>query len=1055
MKRVLCSAGAGTGKTYSLCDEIERAVVQERLDPARILGATFTVKAAAELKGRVQERLLQNQQLPLAERVAKAERLELAALGTVHSVGLRLLQQHALRLGLSPELQVMDEPAAGALLDEAIGLMPYEPWDVLARAGLRLGIEDPKRLAKALLGIQRTNRLSDAAVRDGLLGGAERVCELLSPNGPDPAAGQLADLKEHAQRALDGLDALPDATAVTGDAKRRLRDLVHRDRRLWRDMVECLKLKASKKSGADGMLDPLRSFAAGVRRTPELHEDVQRYARLLAEQTLGLRQAYEGRKKERGLLDFADLEALFLDLLEDPAGAAAVKASFDLVIVDEFQDTNPLQLAIFTRLHGLIGNSVWVGDKKQAIYGFRGADSELMEDVWSGGEPVFGARPGVPDLVDAMGLPGDVPKHLDTNYRSQAGLVGVFNALFVPAFGEEAKLKAHHPAKPGGVERWRLGTKKLEGDYAAVAAGVLELRAEGTPLSGIAILARTNAHARQLGDALRAAGIPAIMPLPGLLARRECAMALAGLRVVADARDGVACAEVLHLLADGAQEPAWLEHRLREVRDGQAEVPFAGDPVLGRLRALPARTMAPADALAAVLGALDLPARIAAWGEPDRRAANLDAMLELARVLEQRALEQGRVPTLTGLVADLRHAEEAEQDHHPLAHGLDAVTVMTYHGAKGLEWPVVVLTDLDMEPKPDPWRATAVGGNPRAGKPLEGRTLRAWLWPFGTSSGRFPKRVLGSGLEDDALDAPEGRKVVAADTEEARRLLYVGMTRAQDRLVLAHRWDGAAVHQWLDVFEAASALLPAHLDPGEHPIPGCATTLRIRDLQPAAAQDGTRSTVWMREPILPRHEVPRHRAPSAELPMPAVRAHAPLAVGARVPVLGAAHDDYEALGRAVHAYLGALPSLRGLPEEMLMATAERCLRGSGATTWLSPADLIAAGHRLEAWVEERYAGAAWHVELSATAPSATGAQWNGNIDLLLELPDGAHVIIDHKVAPLPVAMLADKAKEFSGQLAAYGEMLTRQGRRVEACWVHFPLAGALVLLELDVLRAIA
>ena len=119
-----------------------------------------------------------------------------------------------------------------------------------------------------------------------------------------------------------------------------------------------------------------------VEAHPGFHAEVRSYI----ERVFGVSEralvAYKARKEERGFLDFADLEVRALDLLAKPEVAEAITSEFDLLLVDECQDTNPLQLALFLRLSKLVkGGTVLVGDPKQAIYGFRGSDPDLLEAV--------------------------------------------------------------------------------------------------------------------------------------------------------------------------------------------------------------------------------------------------------------------------------------------------------------------------------------------------------------------------------------------------------------------------------------------------------------------------------------------------------------------------------------------------------------------------------------------------------------------------------------------------------------------------------------------------
>jgi len=151
------------------------------------------------------------------------------------------------------------------------------------------------------------------------------------------------------------------------------------------------------------------------------------------------------------------------------------------------------------------------------------------------------------------------------------------------------------------------------------------------------------------------------------------------------------------------------------------------------------------------------------------------------------AFDTGQAATLTGLILYLEQLAADQRDYRYPPQGHDAVTLMTYHSAKGLEWPTVVLSGLDSGRPPNMWSPVVTGGGQTDENPLEGRTLRSWTWPFGETQGQFGGLRTGSGLEVDALLSPEGQERAARETDENLRLLYVGCTRAKERLVFAHR----------------------------------------------------------------------------------------------------------------------------------------------------------------------------------------------------------------------------------------------------------------------------
>jgi ATP-dependent exoDNAse (exonuclease V) beta subunit len=1033
----LVRAGAGSGKTTDLCKTVAEAVAKG-LDPARLLATTFTKKAAAELKGRIQTKLLSRD----GERIAgnrNAERLELAAIGTVHSVAHQLLSRYAIEMGLSPRLEVMTEEAGIRALGELLGAMPMADRKLLADLAERLGVDDIDQRIRLLLNAKRGNRISDSDFARQMAESAERVCALLAPEGAAAEEAPANRLRELAGEALTEIDKLNDTTGTTDKARQKLRQLKSGQLPLWGSYLEAIRIEAGKRSGANAKLDSLRTHAAGVCREPRLHADVRLFSAQLAQATLRLEADYRRYKSDRGLVDFTDLETLFLELLENDELAARLAEDFDLVMVDEFQDTNPLQLAVFQRLRRIAPRNRWVGDPKQAIYGFRDTDPKLVNDIWDGS----------PDAERA---------ELPRNFRSQRGLVQLVGALFGSVFGADALQTPDKPGLPRGVERWIFDTKNQAEDAAALAVGIAKLHAEGIRFGDIAVLERTNPQIRTTADGLEKLGIPYLIEHPGLFSTREGAIILAGLRLVADRNDSLAAATVIHLLTDPYQDtPEWIGQRLQTLRSESQEdenvfrKPWEDDPRLGGIEDIDRSLESPSVIVQRVIETLRLPALIARWNDPARRCSNLDSLLRHAREYEEGATESGRAATLTGLILHLERLQEERQDvcFPPLGH--DAVTVMTYHSAKGLEWPVVVLDGLNTSRDPDMWSPVVTGGGNADADSLEGRTLRAWVWPFGKTEGEFPRARSGSGLEDRGLASEEGQERAARDRAENLRLLYVGCTRAKSKLVFAHREGN---YEWLARLTEIDRTLDWRLGEGEHGLQDIDTTFVVRRLNAGMLEEHQIASLdrerWFaaHEAGDPRDGKPRYSSPSqatAESDTVQVRCEE-LPSRSYFPS-GAGEDRYAPIGDAVHSYLAALPSARNINQHEKERVAERCLAAFGVTGLLPPADVVATGERFQQWVEEKYPEAEWLVETSVIGTRAVGGRWLGTADLLLRLPDGKIVIIDHKSAPIRRNDCGSKAKEFAAQLCGYSEALSSVGERVAGEWIHFALAGVMVELQ--------
>jgi len=155
-------------------------------------------------------------------------------------------------------------------------------------------------------------------------------------------------------------------------------------------------------------------------------------------------------------------------------------------------------------------------------------------------------------------------------------------------------------------------------------------------------------------------------------------------------------------------------------------------------------------------------------------------------------------------------------------------------------------------------------------------------------------------------------------------------------------------------------------------------------------------------------------------------------------------ENYAVLGHAVHAYMAALPSLIKAGKERKQAVALKCLIAFGVEGKLASSTLVEVGNRFELWVNSKFQGARWRVEVPVTAHRSKGGSWKGTLDLILELPDGRLVVIDHKSAPIRRSQCEVKAKQYAGQLVAYEEALIDQRSFVDSTWIHFPLAGIMI-----------
>ena len=304
------------------------------------------------------------------------------------------------------------------------------------------------------------------------------------------------------------------------------------------------------------------------------------------------------------------------------------------------------------------------------------------------------------------------------------------------------------------VEKWELKGKNIGTRASELGHGILELVSSGRRVtdpvtkqprkirfSDIAVLARTHLHITPLSEAFSALGIPVNMERPGLLGTPEACLTMACLRRLVDPSDTLASAEVVALGGNEALE-TWLNHRL-EYLEGEGDSYCWGEdgtyPLLQRLAVSRERLqfLTPAEAVAFAIDIADLRRLVTAWGPNTWRGAlrlnNLDGLVNLAKQYEEHCRTQRQAATVGGLLFWFDGLKQKKLDAQPKDLTGDAVTLSTHHGAKGLEWPVVIATDLTGAIWRRLWDLNALSesGQLDLNEPLAGRRLRYWPWPFG------------------------------------------------------------------------------------------------------------------------------------------------------------------------------------------------------------------------------------------------------------------------------------------------------------------------------------
>ena len=559
----------------------------------------------------------------------------------------------------------------------------------------------------------------------------------------------------------------------------------------------------------------------------------------------------------------------------------------------------------------------------------------------------------------------------------------------------------------------------------------------------VAILCRSNDSCLAIADVLARAGLKVAIERDGLFGTLECRLALAALRWAADRRDSVALAELAHLLGDGdVGQPVWFDASLEA--DGLARIE-ALIPIAAALRrvAEDGKHKTPLEYFDAVLGAGGVLRAAARWGDVDDRHLNLEALRGVVASYEEERRRERAPATVSDLCAWLADKEAAR----PASRAEDAVTVLTYHGSKGLEWPLVILADLDCEPKGDAFGVQVASDVPTSAidwrDPLAGRWIRFWPWPLGKQS----KDVF---FDVAADNTEEGREAARAERAERARLLYVGATRARDYLVLAvkkvvTKKEERLETDWLDeligVGSDPAISIPSGTASTLH-VSGVAHPVRVAEFR-ALDADVTNAprAAFEVQYAPPKTFLPLRLRPSDAEGDEMAGIAEEIDLGWRLPFSGAANMTM--VGEAVHRFLAADDPSR--EDAWRTALATRLLDG-WRVTCLDPRHVVEMGTRFRRFASERWPGAVLRREVPLIYRIGDRTM-SGRLDAVLETGD-AIVIVDHKSFPGARNQWLDQARKHAGQLRLYRDAVEASLPAPKPIHIalHLPIGGEVLMI---------
>lgn len=1043
-RNVVVLAGAGTGKTSLLVERLLVALATNRTGVREFAAITFTERASGEMRERLADGLARlrryasgtepdpneaagrafafvtgPQGVPprlVAERaLAALHELDRATVSTIHGFCSEILHAHAVSALLDPSFDVDDGTRFRVLFDAR-----WESWlsaelgPAAARPELwtrllgRFTIGEIEEAARVLAGwrvpeaiLERPYAPADA--RELFAGESrERRRDLRALAGlgrlTPPTQGYLAAL-ERALAAFeaDGLEGLHAALEAAGAVN------LEKDPPTTQAKSVPLDVRTAYEALAKDTRALLRSLlAVDEAAIADLHGAVAPFAREI--RSTALREGHVG---------FDGLLTLTRDLLRDrPEVRERVRRKYRMILVDEFQDTDPVQYEIVLYLAEAPGGSARdpfaarlapgrlfiVGDAKQSIYRFRGADYAAYRRA-----------------IERVASEGGATLDLVANFRSRASILDAVNRLFEGPGTRWTEDDAQPPyvpirppeapaAAPPATELWTVRTsggadaRRLD-EGRAIAAAIRRGIDDGSlaRFGDVLVLLRAFTPLGLYLRALREAGVPFVASGgKTFLDRPEIEQATALLRAVARPADTVALLAYLRSPAGGVPDTELFAHASgggRLAADASVDADRAPRlaEALRRLAELErtTRRLPAGDAVIEILESSRTYPLAAFAFEGPQRIANLRKLAATAADLAR----DGRL-TLSQVLdlLDERRGTETERESPLADEGGEAVRVLTVHAAKGLECPWVFVPDLARQ-------VTA-----RRGADVAADLLRhdgdSWL------------ALRGETVVSTASVALE-RRNRAHERAESLRLLYVAATRAKDRLVLlASEAQGSM--PWLDALAAWGYDRTSLPSDGEPLAGGTVVHRRIspseaRAAAPAVPVAVPDSGAW-------EATVARLRA-TARPPFaaPSAAAHA-----GRAPAGDAARERGVALaaGAAVHALLERFDPASPERWRTTLARAAR-VAASEHDADLGPV-AAAVESALETFLRSPFParlarGRILDREVPMLCRHPDGRVWRGSIDLLLEEPGEGIVVVDYKTDDDP----AGAVERYGPQLRAY------------------------------------
>lgn len=1041
------SAGAGSGKTYKLTHLMADLITDKKAEPEQIILTTFSNDAAAELRERAKAVLIEKGEYE------KAMRLNQAIIGTIHSMAQKFIQQYWYLLGISPELNVISENDTEFFINQSLAKLPNDDQ------------------------IEFFNRMVDDF----------NICK--KKNGSNGYIKNYNFWKEHLKTIIEKSRSydITDFSKSRKESKEWIRQFVDSnvtvniDAATWESVItewenhtfsktnqgKIDKLLKNKNRNFEWLVDfcsVVEKFSKADKQdcpssvtayqeaskcyvTNEVYEVQEKYIDIIFSLAEKWQETYIEYKKAHQLIDFNDMEMYLIRLLTDnPEVLKEIGSCYRYLLVDEFQDSSLSQVKIFSILSDIMEGTYFVGDEKQAIYSFRGGNPALIKAVTE----------YISNAEDCK-----IEDPLKTSRRSTPEIVNVVNNVFCPLFGKYGMEKEFVELEPyrdtiyndKTLRYWTYDGPKDELFYKSIGAQIKTMmdKQEIDSYSEVAILGVGNKELDNIADSLKTLGIPVNRGSGNIADYDETELLFAVLSLLQNKHDTLSKIKIAYLTEKGWTLNNIIDDRLdynekaipaRENDEEPIDSSLDKVELVSQVLAInpSIRRMSVASIVENVIIQLRLTDVVKRMDMPEQRIANIYALGRYAKEYEEHCVTMAQAATIDGFM-DYIQLNECDADGDP--HG---VNIKTYHSSKGLQWKVVILTSLNNSFASDNDIITKEIYNVQVQYDKEPTkenffpecfiTLKPWIMGSkSTLPASYSNHILASNLF-------ASRK--SSTIQEKTRLMYVGMTRAKDMMVLVGQVGrGTERLKWFTELGAAG------IDSSSPNCLGTGDTFVMEEI----TCPGEGVLVGEKDMLMTTYDnvqveyFPRNIQPSADHSFMGTvqELHGNSTIN-RIAGRTEAGNEAE-VGNCIHQIYCDIDCDN--PVEM----AKEVIRQRGLLTQvIDPEALIESYRHLEALLTENYGEAQGKYRELQFKHFVDGQIVNGSIDLVWHTTNGA-VIVDYKTFQGKPEYVLDEghpsvyAGRYHKQLGHYAAALTQTGKNVIATLIYYPITGVLVKVE--------